>query len=147
VTSGQVKDSYNHCDSMPYGIGIKILHWLRLASRDPDALQESITSLKLVCDDMPGPDHADAARFDMYADPSVGDPNRSWYALLRFTQGDPAAILDCGYTVADGDMGAWVYEVNCDDQSFSVERHNGERITWPWSALPADRDFLAIEPF
>jgi len=144
MASGQTKDPYNHSDSMPYGMGINVLHWLRRASRDPDALLEAITSLKLVSDDTPGPTEADIARFDMYADPHVGDPRTEWYAL-RFTQGDPAAILDCGYTVADGDEGAWMYEVNCDDQSFSVECYNGERITWPWSALPEDRDFLDIE--
>jgi hypothetical protein len=34
VASGQSKDSYSHCDSMPYGLGITVLHWLRRASRD-----------------------------------------------------------------------------------------------------------------
>jgi len=79
----------------------------------------------------------------MYADPGVGDPNESWYALLRFTQADPATILDCGYVVDDGEPGGWTYEVNCDDQTFSVD--GDERVTWPWSTLPTDRDFLAIE--
>jgi hypothetical protein len=145
VASGQSKDSYSHCDSMPYGLGITVLHWLRRASRDPGALREAITNLKLVGGGTPGPTEADVARFRVYADPDVGDPNESWYALLRYTQADPATILDCGYTVEDGEPGGWTYVVNCDDQTFSVDYCDDERVTWPWSALPADRDFLAIE--
>ena len=146
VANGQTKDSYSHCDSMPYGLGITMLHWLRRASRDPDTMRQAITSLKLVGGGTPGPTEADVARFHMYADPQVGDPNESWYALLRYTQADPATILDCGYTIEDGQPGAWTYGVNCDDQTFSVECAGcDEPITWPWSALPTDRDFLAIE--
>jgi hypothetical protein len=78
----------------------------------------------------------------MYCDRGVGDPNTSWYALLRGTQGDPAAILDCGFVVADyHEPFGYVYEINCDDQSFSVDL--GERVTWPWSGLPTDSQFLA----
>jgi hypothetical protein len=84
VASGQSKDSYSHCDSMPYGLGITVLHWLRRASRDPGALQEAITNLKLVGGGTPGPTEADVARFRVYADPDVGDPNESCYALLRY---------------------------------------------------------------
>jgi len=147
VANGQTKDSYSHCDSMPYGLGITMLHWLRRASRDPGTLREAITSLKLVGGASPGPTEADVVRFDVYADPQVGDPNESWYALLRYTQADPATILDCGYTIEDGQPGAWTYEVNCDDQTFSVVECAGcgEPVTWPWSALPTDRDFLALE--
>lgn len=124
-----------------------MLHWLRRASREPDTLRQAITSLKLI-DGSQLPTEADVARFQAYADPGVGDPTTSWYALLRFTQGDPATILDCGYIVDEGDPHGWVYEVNCDDQSFSVDNgyaDNAERLTWPWSALPSDHEFLDIE--
>jgi hypothetical protein len=144
VADGQTKESYNHSDSMPHGIGINVLHWIRLASRDPAALREAITSLQIVGAGAPDPTEADLARLDMYADPHVGDPGTSWHALLRYTQGDPAAILDCGYTVEDGEPGEWIYEINCDDQTFSAETYDGDRVTWLWSALPADRDFYAI---
>ena len=39
----------------------------------------------------------------------------------------------------------WAYEIDCGNQTFAVESDYGGRLTWPWSALPADRDFLAIE--
>ena len=145
VADGQAKESYNHYDSMPLGLGITVLHWLRRASRDPAALRDAITDLRIVGAGGPDPTETDLARFDMYADPHVGDPSTSWHALLGYTQGDPATILDCGYTVEDGEPGAWTYEVNCDDQTFSVDSYDGDRLTWPWSALPRDRDFLAIE--
>ena len=145
VADGQRKDSYSHSDSMPYGLGITVLHWLRRTSRDPDAMRQAITNLKLIGDATPGPTEADVAKFHMYADPHVGDPSTSWYALLRYTQADPATILDCGYTVEEGQPGAWTYEVNCDDQTFSVECADDEPITWSWSALPTDHDFRDIE--
>jgi hypothetical protein len=146
VANGQTKESYNHSDSMPDGVGITVLHWLRQASRDPGTLAQAITNLEIVGAGTPEPTEADVARLDMYADPNVGDPSESWYALLRYTQGDPAVILDCGYTVEDGQPGAWTYEINCDDQTFSVEYIDvDEPVTWPWPALPADREFLATE--
>ena len=141
VTNGQSKESYNHYDSMPDDLGITVLHWLRAASRDPDTLRQAITNLKLV-GGMPGPTEADVAKFHMYADSHVGDPNTSWHALLRGTQGDPAAILDCGYTDEDGQQGAWTYEVNCDEQTFSVLLADDEGVSWPWSALPTDSQFV-----
>ena len=142
VANGESKHAYNHWDSGPDFLGRTVLHWLRLASREPDALRRAITNLKLVGGGAPRPTEADVARFHMYSDPRVGDPNTSWHALLRGTQGDPAAILDTGYVVDEGDPFGWVYEVNCDDQSLSVD-HNGERVTWPWSALPTDSQFIA----
>lgn len=143
VADGEIKESYNHSDSMPSGIGVTVLHWLRLACRDPSALREAITGLQIVGAGAPGPTEADLGRLDIYADPNVGNPSASWHALLRYTQGDPAAILDCGYTVEDGQPGAWIYEINCDDQTFSVETYDGDRVAWLWSALPTDRDFQA----
>jgi hypothetical protein len=38
----------------------------------------------------------------------MGDPATSWYALLRLTQGDPAAIVDCGYIVRPLHLGAGI---------------------------------------
>jgi hypothetical protein len=110
-------------------------------------LRQAITNLKLVDYTTPGPTEADVTRFHMYADPFFGDPSTSWYALLRYTQADPATILDCGYAFGEGDSWpVWTYVVNCDDQTFSVEPAGGdEPVTWPWSALPAEHDFRTIE--
>jgi hypothetical protein len=73
----------------------------------------------------------------------VGDPAEEWYALLRGTQGDPDAILACGYVVYESDPFGWIYEINADEQSFSVYHDGDNRVTWRWSALPTDERFLA----
>lgn len=114
VANGESKHAYNHWDSMPDVLGITVLHWLREASREPDALRRAVTNLKLVgYDERPYPTEADVARFHMYSDRGVGDPNTSWYALLRGTQGEPADILACGYVVDDYDEPfGYVYEIN-----------------------------------
>jgi hypothetical protein len=145
VANGQSKDSYSHSDSMPYGLGITVLHWLRRSSRDPDTLRQAITNLKLIGRETPDPTEAGVARFHVYADPDVGDPETSWYALLRYTQADPATILDCGYTIDEGQAGAYTYEVNCDNQTFSVEAAGCETFTWQWSALPTDHEMRTLE--
>jgi len=49
--------------------------------------------------------------------------------------------LASGYAICDDD-GGWTYEVNADEQSFSVHRYDDNRLTSPWSALPTDQRFL-----
>lgn len=63
-------------------------------------------------------------------------------ALLHGTQGDPAATLACGFVVYENDPFGWIYEVNADEQSFSVSYDSENGVTWPWSAPPTDRQFL-----
>ncbi len=73
----------------------------------------------------------------------MGNPNEEWYALLHDLQGDPAGILASGYIVDEGSPHAWAYEINSDEQSFSVGYANDKGATWPWSALPTDQQFVA----
>jgi len=35
VANGEAKRAYNHWDSMPDELGVKVLQWLRMASGDP----------------------------------------------------------------------------------------------------------------
>jgi hypothetical protein len=145
VANGEAKHAYNHWDSMPDELGVKVLQWLRMASRDPDALRHAITDLKLVGGtERAYPTEVDIVRFHAYADREVGDPATSWYALLRLTQGDPAAILDCGCIGVEYDEPfGWIYEINSDEQTFSVLLNGDHAATWPWSAPPTDSQFLA----
>jgi len=144
VAQGEAKNAYNHWDSGPDDLGIKVLHWLRSAAARPGPLAAAITSLKVVSDDSGPPTPAEVRRFRQYSDPGTGDPNQAWYALLHGTQGEPADILACGYIVDEGDPFGWIYEVNADEQTFSVllDDHH-DAATWPWSALPTDSQFLA----
>jgi hypothetical protein len=143
IADSEARDSYSHCDSGPYDLGVSVLRWLRAESMEPDRLHSAINRLRIVNDDTgPWPAAADVARFQHYIDRAVGNPAEQWYALLRGTQGDPAAILDCGYVVyEDDDPWGWVYEINADDRTFSVGFDDSKRVTWRWSALPADGQF------
>jgi hypothetical protein len=63
--------------------------------------------------------------------------------LLRATQGKPEEILKCGYVVDEDDPFGWIYEVDSDARTFSVVCDDDQRVTWPWSALPTDSQFIA----
>jgi hypothetical protein len=144
IASEVAKNSYSNLDSGPYELGIKVLHWLRDERIQPDQVRAAITGLTVVSDDDgPPPTPEEVRRFQVYSQPGVGGPADEWYALLRGTQGDPAAILDCGHVVYESEPFGWIYEINADDQSFSVRFDSGNRLTWPWSALPTDQRFLA----
>jgi hypothetical protein len=152
IADDEDKNSYNHCDSGPRELGIKLLHWLRDEAKQPDRLHAAITRLKAVSDeDGPPPTPEEVSRLRAYSDPTAGDPAEEWYALLRGTQGDPDAILATGYVVHEDDTFGWIYEINADEQTFSVWFDSGQRTwadrasrpTWPWSSLPTDQRFLA----
>ena len=152
IAGGEDKNSYNHLDSGPHELGVKLLHWLRGKSRQPDILRPAITRLRAVSDeDGPPPAPEEVSRLQAYSDPAAGDPAGEWSALLRRTQGDPDAILASGYIVHEEDTFGWIYEINAYEQAFSVWFDSGtrtwadhsDRPTWPWSALPADQRFLA----
>src|SRR5262245_26829065 len=110
VADSQTKNAYSHYDSGPDELGLKMLHWLRSASAKPELLTATITRLKVVSSDGPPPTPEEVSRFQQYSDSNVGDPSVEWYALLRRTQGDPTAILTCGYVVYEDDPFGWIYE-------------------------------------
>src|SRR5258708_530799 len=143
IADNEAKNAYSHLDSGPDDIGIKMLHWLRSAIAQPDPLKEAITRLKVVSGEGPLPTPEEVSRFRQYSDPHVGDPRLEWYALLRRTQGDPTAILACGYVVYEDDPSGWIYEVSSDQRSFTVNYCDENRVTWPWTALLTDDQFLA----
>lgn len=152
IADDEDKNSYNHLDSGPHELGIKLLRWLRDASKHPDRLRAAITRLQAVSDeDGPPPTAGEVTRLQACSDPAAGDPAEEWSALLRRTLGDPDAILASGYTVHEVDTFGWIYEINADEQAFSAWFDSGNRTwsdhrnrpTWPWSALPTDQRFLA----
>jgi len=152
VADAEDKNSYNHLDSGPHELGIRLLCWLRDQSRQPDRLRAAITRLRAVSDDDgPPPAIEEVTRLQAHSDPALGNPAREWAALLGRTQGDPEAILASGYILHEDDTFGWIYEINADEQTFSAWFDSGNRtwadhrnrLTWPWSALPEDEQFLA----
>jgi hypothetical protein len=51
IASNEAKNSYSYWDSGPKDLGIKVLHWLRAESRQPDRLHAALTRLRVVSDD------------------------------------------------------------------------------------------------
>ena len=147
VAQGEAKNAYNHWDSGPEDLGINVLNWLRAAIATPEVLKAAIVALKVVDnEESPDPTPAEVRELSRYSDRSVGNPSQSWYALLRGTQGDPVKILASGYIISEEPDG-WTYQVDTDQQTFSV-KYADLNLTWPWSALPADEEFLTeTEPW
>lgn len=139
IADRETKAAYNHWDSDPDFLGLTVLRWLRVVRNGH--LAEAIKRLKVVSEDVP-PTEAERAELEPYTDHSVGGPDEVWYRLLRQTQGDPDAILACGYVLDVGEPYGWTYTVDADTQTFAVDC--GEHTeNWPWSALPTDRAFRA----
>lgn len=169
VVDGEEKIAYNHMDSYPSGLGVAVMSWA--AQADLDVARKSASVLRVVSDAEP-PTRADIRRLRPYADPEVSAPAgpRDWYSILRGTQGDPAAILACGYIEdaaefpADSLFAEWGYMVDFDTgrlevyRGFQDEPHHDGRFAdrfpvpsdgyWPVklvAAFPLDKpDFEAM---
>ena len=114
---------YNHFDSYPRGLGEDMVTFLRKCD-DLDAVGEQVRALRDV--DGTEPTASDRKRFSKYqANVSTG---QDWYALLRATQGDPAAVLECGVFegadsfMADSLFCEYAYVINLDSGMFEVYR-------------------------
>src|SRR5262249_19779602 len=101
IINGEPKNAYNHDDSGPAHLGLRVLDWLPRA--DPEQLTASIENLKAVTEDQP-PTPGQLRRLQEWSGSErTGRPEDQWYRLLRGTQGDPAAILAIGYVISDAD--------------------------------------------
>lgn len=138
VHNGIEKLTYNHWDSYPDGLGLDLLRWLRKA--DLDALPALIDALEPVPSGEPTEE--DLAKYAKYHDPGV-DSGRSWYSLLRHTQGNPGLILESGLYSDDSKFPLdslfceWAYVVDLDAGVFEVYR--GFRKTPPTEGRWAGR--------
>lgn len=165
------KIAYNHYDSVPSRVGLRVLAWLRTAVQQPQALRERVAALQVV-HPASRPTADDIAWLRDYADPFL-PPSRiiSWLDLLWKTQGNPEAMLGAGVIEdasdypADGSDCEWGYVIDLDTGVFEVYRggqtgaHRRGRFAerphrpghcqaalvtgWPFDQLPGDREFLA----
>jgi hypothetical protein len=100
VIDGAEKIAYNHSDSYPSGLGVHMLDWLTEAMEEPAKLREQAVALRVV-DPQSEPTAEDIERLRHFGNPHVGGPVnnteiRSWYQLLRETQGQPGLMLEAG---------------------------------------------------
>lgn len=137
VADGEMKIGYNHFDSYPDYLGMKVLQWLREA--DKDHARNLAVYLNMVTDEVP-PTDAEIARcvsLDSTETPEaagkLGD-NPSWYWLLRGTQGNPEKILKVGFMEDaanfphDSLFCEWGYLVDFDEKALEV--YKGSQREW-----------------
>lgn len=115
VVDGVQKLGYSHWGSCPEDNGIVMLEFARgmmsegdrygRASVNPNMLK-LIRDLEVVKrDDKPTKEQQE--RLARYADTNVsGGELDEWYVLLRDTQGDPRAILECGFIIDNASFAA-----------------------------------------
>jgi len=138
VADGESKNCYNHFDSGPGDLGVKVLRWLRTSTSTPDrarSLYERVTRLRVVSDEDALPTEEQRRDLAGYFEQTGSG---EWYSLLRGTQGEPETILECGYVADEGDPWGWQYIIDADNETFSVDWGNGRPTSWPWSDLPGD---------
>lgn len=147
AVDGQIKASYNHACSYPTSLGLEILEWARGA--DMEATAARAREIKLLGDDPQPPTPSDRARLAQYENPSVGgastDASNQWYKLLRWTQGDPGAMLNAGVMIDS--LGfvtqncLWGYIVNLDAGQLEVYVHDCYAMPTLGSGLLGDLSF------
>ena len=168
VANGEQKAIYNHWDSYPSGLGVEMLNFTRKNKRRSKAFPAEVAALKPVPSTEPTAD--DFVKYAEFHDPGV-DTGKSWYSLLRHTQGDIPATLKAGLFepsdsfLADSLFCEWAYVIDCDNKVFEVyegfqsEPHTMGRFAsmpssggycpvklvaaFPFAELPTDAEFLA----
>jgi hypothetical protein len=118
VVGGTEYLQYQQCDSYPSGVGIDVLKWLKNANLE--RVVEQAKALKLI-DPESTPTAEQIKACAPWTNLGVSEGKTSdWYCLVRETQGDPQAILDCGYVRDASDFAldslfcewAWVIDLD-----------------------------------
>lgn len=166
VINGEEKLTYNHSDSYPDGLGVEVLKFLR--KNPPVKIKDKVAALQVIDPDVPatrdqilalrpttnwyvnqysmaGPQPEDVSPT---SPDGLPDTNVSWYNLLRGTQGELGAILDCGYMEDGSDFPLdslfceWAYVVDFDKGALEVYKgFQKERPTsGRWAGRPTDEE-------
>lgn len=117
---------YNHWDSYPSGLGVKLIDELQILLKNM-SLDEIIVALNNIkifqYDSQPNED--DIKKLKEYTDLSVSrqTPN-DVYCLLRHTQGSISKMLDAGYACHHEGNEECNYTINFDEKKFLFDGHN-----------------------
>jgi hypothetical protein len=124
---GVDKLTYNHWDSYPSGLGLKMVDALKGVT--DEALLRTAVNLHMVTVDS-APDAETIERYrGVSLDTGVGEGREdSWYCLLRGFQGEPEYMLsgtqghaiDSASFLADSLFCEWAYIVNMDTRQLEV---------------------------
>lgn len=128
VIDGQEKLTYNHSDSYPSWLGVRVLDFCRKA--DWDAVKANAVRIIPVTDDTP-PTKEQVKRLigEGVVNLSVSEQSLDdWYCLMREAQGDLSAYLELGLMPDGADFPLeslfceWAYVVNLDTNMLEVYR-------------------------
>jgi hypothetical protein len=127
IINGKEKISYNQFDSSPSSLGAGVMLWTELV--DMGAARKQASALCVVTGRRrPTARHIDLLRPYLDTELVTDRASIDWYTLLRSTQGDPAAILACGYVEdasafpLDSLFAEWGYLVDFDTGQLEVYR-------------------------
>ena len=89
---GQDKVTYNHSDSYPSWLGRETLQWLR--TQNVESLKKAAKAITMVSEN-DEPTDEQITRYQDYVNTQVGNQTeKSWYCLLRDTQGSLQPYLE-----------------------------------------------------
>ena len=137
---GRYYISYNHFDSYPSYLGVRLI--LEILDADLDKWIKLLEKIKLVSDDVkPRPE--DIERLEKYTDLTISSCSTDdWDCLLYHTQGSFYHVLHCGYleNVHGVDMEEeYFYILDLDNRVLRVEDHEEEEFD---ATIALDREEL-----
>lgn len=122
--------TYNHSDSSPSCLGVEMAAFARSIAKAVETAKQQVSQLMLVTEEVkPTAVQIEKLSKDGKVNLNVSTQQETdWYCLLRGTQGDPQAILECGIMldnhdfVRDSLFCEWGYVVNLDEETLEVYR-------------------------
>jgi hypothetical protein len=123
IFNGKIIKVYNHWDSYPSGLGVKLINELQilLKAMSIDEIIEKFNKIKILAHDYQ-PTDEDIEKLQKYTDLSVSrQTTNDVYCLLRHTQGSIIKILDAGYVSNyEGDED-YNYTIDFDEKKILVD--------------------------
>lgn len=134
---GKLKITYNHCDSYPTWLGVRIAEFVKYTGTE-DMIQ-IFDRIQMVNDDIAQPSREqilECARQLDIDETELTSGKISWYWLLRGTQGSPKAYVD-GLTymidsesfLEDGLFCEWAYIIDLDEDVVEILRGEWRNLT------------------
>lgn len=126
--NGIDKVTYNHWDSYPSHLGVKMA--TLVAGATADELRQAARRVLVIKGDEPITP-AMKEKYAQYADVSVGEQTTDdWYCLLRnlqgelkeYVYGDADVMVDGSDFLLDSLFCEWAYIINCDSETLEVYR-------------------------